>query len=55
MASKNSLNSAKKLKVGEAEHTYYAITEIPGAATLPVPGGTTLNSSNAPWPQRKNL
>ena len=35
MASKNSLNSAKSLKVGDAEHTYYAITEIPGAATLP--------------------
>ena len=22
--------------------------------TMPVPGGTTLNSSNAPWPQRRN-
>ena len=23
--------------------------------TMPVPGGTTLNSSNAVWPQRRNL
>ena len=22
--------------------------------TMPVPGGTTLKSSNAPWPQRRN-
>ena len=22
--------------------------------TIPVPGGTTLNSSKAPWPQRRN-